>query len=149
MKYFSRVNPMSIEEDGMENLYPKNFLDKVIIRIDFANPIESLREAMDSDFKSEILKHFPISEPPTRMVKKEVKFQITKEESTIEDVNRGELFNWVFYGKNREKSLHINIDFMFIQYSKYTCFDYLKRDFFSIVKPLIPLTNTFGVKRLV
>jgi len=132
----------------MADLYPNNFLDKVIIRIDFANPIESLRNDLDPNLKLEILKQFPISEPPKRMIQKEVTFNITKEKSNIEDINRGELFDWIFHGKNREKSLHLNIDNMYIQYSKYTCFDHLKRDFFSIVKPLISLTDTFGVKRL-
>lgn len=126
--------------------YPNNFLEKVIIRIDFANPIKELRDDINPKINSTIIKAFPIYEP-TDAVEKKLKFEISKNSSKIHEEMREEFKEFIFFGKNREKELHININSLLIIYYKYSSFNILKDDFLSISKSLFTTYELFNIKR--
>ena len=131
----------------MENIYPKNFLDKVIIRIDFANPFEELRNGIAVNFKNKIYPSFPILEPQ-QIFEQKFSLDLSPESSRLKDTKGGEYIDWVFYGKDRDKELHLNINSLFITYSKYSTFDMLRDDFLTVLRPLSELSSSFGIKRL-
>ena len=97
--------------------YKKNYLTRVIARIDFAIPISKLKDNMDANLLKSIKKYFQIME--------EVVETKIPENLSIKA--------WQFYGKNREKNLKICKDFIYIEYLKYTDFIPLKKEFISIL----------------
>lgn len=133
--------------ENMENKYPKNFLDKVIVRIDFASPLEELRDNIPSDLNQTILKCFPILEPK-EIVEGGFEFEFSKEKSRFDQVDKEKYQEWIYFGKNREKELHINVKFFSITYHKYQSFEELRRDFHNISKLLFTISSSFGIKRL-
>lgn len=131
----------------MENKYPNNYLDNVIIRIDFTSPQEDLRDTIPEDLNQEILKCFPILEPK-EMFEGGFEFNISKETQSVNQVNKEKYQEWVYFGKNREKELHITFKFFSISYFKYQSFEELRNDFLKISKLLFTRSPSIGIKRL-
>lgn len=125
-------------------VYKKNFLDKVIARIDF-QPINSIKTTLDTNLSKTALELFPIAEPKKELMG--VKFQFSLKS---EDVKREELARkaeWHYYGINREKHLCIATDFMFIEYLKFDNFDNFINDFYGIMEVLFRAYKDIQVNR--
>jgi uncharacterized protein (TIGR04255 family) len=131
----------------MENKYPKNYLDKVIVRIDFASPLEDLRENIPEDLNQVILKSFPILEPK-EMFEGGFEFKFSKEQQSVDNIGKEKYQDWIYFGKNREKELHISVKFFSITYYKYQSFEELRTDFLNISKTLFTRSPSLGTKRL-
>lgn len=121
----------------MGKVYKKNFLDKVIARLDFATELPGIADTLPAEVAAIAVKHFPIDEP-----KKVVagKVQI----SPIGEVSAeaiGSSIEWHYHGKNREKSLCVAPRVMFIVHKQYQSFDIFKNDFLPIVNALF---NVYG-----
>ena len=126
--------------------YKRNFLSKVIVRIDFVNKIPSINtDLLNTNIKGVIKDNFPIIEP-----RESILFDVRiKAPDAIEKQESEKILEWNFYGKNREKHLHINWENMFIVFFKYNSFDELKSTFIDIAKKLFENYPTeLQVKRL-
>lgn len=128
----------------MSNCYKKPFLNKVITRIDFTAFYDITEKGLPKKTSDEILKIFPIPEPRSVNVK-QVDFigGNTQEKNTQQN-------HLYFYGKNREKTLCITPNFMFIEYLTYDTYDNLKEEFQKIVNVLNNFqefsANRFGLR---
>ena len=129
----------------MENEYKTNFLTNVIVRVDFPNPLP-VHENLPSTLSETILNLFPISEP------KKLKGQTFKFDGTkiqMEGIEKST--EWNYFGKNREKQLVLNSEFMFISQKKYETFTRLNSEFITIIEKLYEnypdlQINRFGLR---
>ena len=73
---------------------------------------------------------FPIAEP-----RKAIADEL---QVSIEQVQRKQqkFTEWIYYGRDREKRLAIAPSWIFASYSRYTAFEDLKVDFFTVLEPL-------------
>lgn len=99
----------------MSKKYKRNFLKKVVLRIDLA---EIINLASLKNFAEEIKKDFPI-------------FQ--------------KLNVWVFFNKNKTKSVELSPDNLVLYYKKYKNSEELLRDVKNVVKKFISI---FGIKTI-
>ncbi len=130
----------------MENKYPNNYLDNVIVRIDFTSPQEDLRQNISEDLNQKILQFFPILEPQEK-IEGEFQVKISKDTQSLDHLNKEKFQEWIYFGKNREKELHITHKFLSITYHKYQAFDELRNDFLNISQKLFAHFPSVGVKR--
>jgi len=122
--------------------YKKDFLIKVIARIDFDTPLPIAADGPAKDIYATVKKRFPITEE-RKVIGKEflIGQNVTKERSI-------ETKEWHYYGKNREKHLTVSPDFMFIEYNKYEYYEMLRDDFLSVSNALFDAYPKLQVKRL-
>jgi uncharacterized protein (TIGR04255 family) len=122
--------------------YKNDFLKKVIVRIDFDNPLLIAAKGPAKDIYDTVKIRFPLTEE-RKVIGKELLIGPgeTKERSI-------ETKEWHYYGKNREKQLTITSKFVFIAYDKYEYYEMLKEDFLSILEALFKAYPQTQVKRL-
>ena len=122
--------------------YKKDFLDKVIVRIDFDTSLPIATKGPAKSIYTIVKERFPITEEK-KIMGKELLIgpDITKERSI-------ETKEWHYYGKNREKRLAISPSFMFIEYNKYEYYEILRDDFLSVLDALFHAYPKIQVKRL-
>ncbi|HUQ84898.1 MAG TPA: TIGR04255 family protein [Candidatus Limnocylindrales bacterium] len=112
----------------MSNKYKKTYLTSVIIRIDLASPISEIEKGLPKNITKNILKFFPISEPQ-KVTEGSIKF----ESAAIQTGPTRLLTIWNFYGKEREKTLSVAEQNLFIEYRTYKSFENLKEEFLSVL----------------
>lgn len=122
--------------------YKKDFLNKVIVKIDFDTPLPIATKGPSKSIYTIVKERFPITEEK-RIIGKEFLIgpDVTKERSI-------EKKEWHYYGKNREKRLAVSPDFMFIEYKKYEYYKILRDDFLSVLDALFHAYPKIQVKRL-
>lgn len=122
--------------------YKKDFLNKVIVRIDFDNPLPIAADGPAKGIYTTVKERFPITEEK-KVIGKELLIgpNVTKERSI-------ETKEWHYYGKNREKHLTVSPNFMFIEYDKYEYYEMLRDDFLSVSYALFEAYPKIQVKRL-
>ncbi len=125
----------------MRKRYRKPFLKTVIVRADFASPIESLQKALPPKVSRLLLKSFPISEPQRAIARE---FMITPEETKE---HKSEEMNWFYYGTNREKKACVSPRFFFVEHLEYGTFENLKNDFLPVIAELFTSVEDLQVKR--
>lgn len=100
----------------MTKRYRETFLKKVIVRVDFASPVESLQTKLPPAVSAALLKAFPISEPQ-KAIAKELKISPQEtEEHTFEQMN------WWYHAKDRQKRACLSFGFFWIEYDVYSSF---------------------------
>ena len=107
--------------------YKRNFLNKVIVRIDFLNKISLLNKQIPKNISNVIQSHFPIAEP-----RESILSELQIKAPNIRELEPKKILDWNFYGKNRKKHLHINWENMFIVFFEYNSFSELKNHFLDI-----------------
>lgn len=124
----------------MQAKYKKNFLKKVVLRVDFASPI-SIEGELEKEISKVVLKNFPILEPKqmTEGVIKIDKAGIggTTKNSTV----------WNYFGKDRDKTLAVGEKFMFIEYDKYMGFDKTSEEFIEVLKTFFAKIENLNISR--
>ena len=122
--------------------YKKDFLNKVIVKIDFDTPLPIATNGPAKSIYGTVKEHFPITEEK-KVIGKELLIgqDVTKERSI-------ESKEWHYYGKNREKHLTITPNVMFIEYNKYEYYEMLREDFLSVSDALFNAYPRLQVKRL-
>ena len=121
--------------------YKKDFLTKVIVRIDFDTPLPIAKSGPAKKIYNIVKERFPITEEKKVMGKQFVIGQNITKERTIETKE------WHYYSKNREKHLTIAPEFMFIEYDKYEYYEILRDDFLSVSFALFDAYPKLHVKR--
>lgn len=122
--------------------YKKDFLNKVLVRIDFDTPLPIATNGPAKGIYSTVKERFPITEEK-KVIGKE--FLIGPGAVKQRSIQSKE---WHYYGKNREKHLTILPNTMFIEYNKYEYYEMLRKDFLSVSDALFNAYPKLQVKRL-
>ncbi len=109
--------------------YKKNFLKKVVVRVDFSDVKMELKGPAKA-FIGAIKSRFPIAE-----VKKLIAHSLRIGGKKNEEL-KGQRNEWLFHAKDRDKFLVIAEDFLAIEISAYKNFELLCEDFLSAVDAL-------------
>ena len=109
--------------------YKKIYLDRVIVRIDLATPIDNLEKGLPKKITNIILKKFPLSEPQQVT---EGTLQINTDGVKSAPTKKFTILN--FHGKEREKTLSVSKDYVYIEYKKYMGYTNMKDEFLSILR---------------
>lgn len=120
----------------MSAQYKKDYLTKVIARLDFATALPGIDEKVPSEIVAIAIESFPIVEPPKNRFSGQIKFG-PKGEISAETTNFSK--EWNYHGKAREKTLCITQEFMLIVFKEYKSFDVLRSDFESIINKLFSI----------
>jgi len=128
----------------MGNCYKQPYLQKVIAKVDFSAKYELPQKGLSKNVSDIILKLFPIPEPK-EVIKKLVNISI---QGTSEvQAKQNHLF---YHGKEREKTLCLTPDFLYVEIKKYDTYQKLKEDFYTIMDVLVSAeefsVNRFGLR---
>lgn len=126
-----RVKGMETEENKImyeDKCYRKTFLKEVIFRIDFLSPLEAIEKSVPKSISKTILKRFPILEPRKAHTQE---FQLTGPNL---HARSSEMTQWVFYGKEREKSIVIDQNAIVFLVKEYKSYENLLEDIDGILK---------------
>lgn len=121
--------------------YNKNYLVKVIARVDFLNEVNEFNKVLTDNLLSLIKKYYKIEDP---------KHMITK---TITNVNgdttteHKNVMQWDFYNNTRIKHLCITSKFIFIEFNKYDNFEELE-PFFEICDKIFEIYKNLKANRI-
>ncbi len=130
----------------METDFLKQYLDQVIIRMDFLQPEDFVSDNIPPDLHSTIMKSFPIAEP-REFLAQELQISGNQEQQKFEQKSL-KIKEWNYYGREREKQFSITKECFFISYKKYESFNMLKEDFSKISKILFSLNPDIQFKRI-
>jgi uncharacterized protein (TIGR04255 family) len=111
-----------------EVCYKKNFLSEVIARADFVSPFPDFDKKLPTELTEIALKRFPIYEPQ-QSVERQIEFKA--EPGPISTKERT-FTQWVFHGKERNKTLNIIPQALMITYTKYVRFEDFRDEFLTI-----------------
>ena len=130
----------------MGKKYANNYISKVIVKIDFLNPIVALNDDIPSKLLSVCKQNFPIPEP------KEIplhEFHIGPPVQNLPSVEekRGTIREWHFFGPERTKHLTITQYYMAIEYTRYSTFEDFGAAFVAMVDALYDTYNEMQIKR--
>lgn len=131
------------EESNLDAIcYRRNFLGAVIARADFLSPIEALASALPADLGKVATSRFPIAEPRKASVQ-EVAF-------SAEDLStrRTEFTEWIFHGKDREKTLYISQNSLWIEVKRYQRYELLRDDFEAVLSAFVRAHPQAQISRL-
>ena len=123
--------------------YNKPFLKQVIVRVDWAVPSPEVATGpLSAAIRTAALTNFPI--PESRKVKAAtVTFTgtgVTSEET--------ESTQWLFHGKEREKTLGITSEALFISYNRYASFEALREEFIDVMNAYVVVYPPGQVNRI-
>ena len=112
--------------------YKKPYLSDVIARVDFLNPIQGIARSLPRDLSKKAKVNFPIAEP-SKATLQELHL------SPLEGLKskETEVTEWNFHGKNRDKTLTIVQNAIFVKYISYESYEALRNDFFDILSSFL------------
>lgn len=120
-----------------ENICYKNpFIKEAIIRFDFPSEIPNIEKGLPPKVTQAALKLFPIFEPQ-KMQTHEVQLQLGGDEAKTKIT---EITNSIFHGLEREKTLSISPNSLYVQIRQYRTFELLLKE---IMLPLSALCESF------
>ncbi len=123
------------------NCYKRNFIKKVIAKIDFSLPTNMFTPESVADAVIEIKKRFPISEQSTAS---QHGLQITNEGVKSSKI---EFPEWIFHGENRDKMLKVNQLFIEILLTKYFSEDDFNNDLIIPISHLLKINPQTSIRR--
>ena len=121
--------------------YKRNFLKEVIARIDFINPIKSLEKEIPKKITRSIKENFPIVEPRKAIAQE---LQISPRSFSHKSQ---EFIEWNFHGKNKDKTLTISQNSIFVSYKKYESYENLKNEYLEIVNTIAEIYDDIQARR--
>ncbi len=130
-------------ELSVQKVYKKNYLKKVVARVDFLNPIISLNSELPMEVISSIKQSFPITEPK-EFITEEFQFKPDSFERTKKEKTK----QWFFYAKQRDKYVCISQDYMSVTFDVYDSFESLRAPFLKILDSLFNNFNDLQGKRM-
>jgi uncharacterized protein (TIGR04255 family) len=111
--------------------YARTFLSEVAVQIDFLEPPDPLNGmVLPANIQAELKKNFPIYEPGSAS-SHELLFS---EEGVA--ASREEFRQWVYHGKEREKTISLNKKQACIRASEYSTYETLKEDVLSPINAI-------------
>lgn len=127
-------------------IYKNHYLTSVILRVDFASPEETLKQALSAKVKNTCVKYFPIFED--RKVEERQVLVNNKPSAKNTIISTEEMSEWYFFGKEREKRLCITHSYMFVDFKEYKTFAEFKAQFFEVLDELITAYPTININRV-
>lgn len=124
------------------NCYKKNFVNKVVARIEFATPTQLFNSESISEVVAEIKKRFPISEQ-AKASQHEIKIS---EKGGIEP-KITEFPEWIFNSLDRAKRLKVNQNFIEILLTKYDSEVDFRDDLILPISHLLKINPNLTIKR--
>ena len=113
-----------------EVCYGKSFLKQVIIKIDFASPLEKLEKGPPVRFVVPITKSFPIIEPTDVMT---AEVAVNPQGIAHKQVTERQ---WNYFSRERDTQLALAPSNAFIVYNRYTTYENTKEQFGTLVDAL-------------
>lgn len=110
--------------------YRDNTITNAIIRLDFANPIQTINTELAAAVRSASLCCFEIPEK-NEIHSQEIEVSNGPGKKSIA-MNDSTIVEWVFKGKSTRKELKITKDSFLVEVQEYSSFEELKRDFLSV-----------------
>lgn len=123
--------------------YAQPYLSEVIVRLDFLNSIEEIKDKLPSQISKKIKKLFPIAEPQ-RIIASELQLNSGTEIKARDKTG----MEWRFFGKDREKRLNLGRQAIAITYDTYTSYEDLKKDFHTTLDACFEVFPDLQGKRL-
>ena len=111
--------------------YGKSFLKQVIVRVDFATPLDKLERNVPSKLLNAIVESFPIIEP-SEMLSHEVSIEgaaLQGKQITVKQ--------WNYFAKDRSRQLTLTPQCIFVLYTAYKDFEETKEQFGNVVSALL------------
>ena len=130
-------------------VYAKNFLNKVIVRLDFASALVGINESVPSKVAKYVTSNFPIKDPGQEIRLGQIKFEKDGKVNAHSQVAGRE---WKFHGAKRDKTVSIASQWAWIEYRAYQSVDVLRKDFIGLVDVLFEeyadqmVINRFGMR---
>lgn len=125
-----------------EICYKQAFLKEVIARVDFASQIDSLEKSVPSVIANAALERFPIIEERKALAQE---LLLLKEELHHKQRRFTE---WNYHGRERQKRLAIAPEFAYVTYTKYSRYEELIDDFFTVISVLCQKYSDLRFARL-
>ena len=124
----------------MQEEYKKNYIDKVILRIDFPSEPLEIEDKIPKDLLVEILKLFPI--PEEREVH-EKGYKIHIENDKLDVSTSDKIKEWYHYSKDKKKLVCVSKKYVFFVYKEWNdkSFIELKNIFDKIISILFRISN--------
>ena len=135
-----------------EICYKKNYLSEVIAKVDFATPLSQLQgSALPKEVADVIQKRYPIFEPQ-KEIRNEIVLKIGKVEEDEADVggvstNSVEFNKLVFFGENREKTITITPESIYVNLKNYKDYNDFKLDIIEPIEKIISVGNNGQIAR--
>lgn len=107
--------------------YQKPFLKEVIVRVDFATPVEKLEKSVPPKLFRTIAQNFPIVEPADVLM-----HEVAIEGDSLRSKNTS-MKQWSYFSKDRGQQLTLASQSFFLQYKKYNSFEDTKGHFDAVV----------------
>jgi uncharacterized protein (TIGR04255 family) len=111
--------------------YQKSFLKQVIVRVDFATPLDSLEKNVPSKLLNSIVESFPIIEPAD-VIAHELSLDGNAFKSK-QTMNK----QWNYFAKDRSRQLTLTPQYIFVLYTAYRDFEETKEQFGIVVNALL------------
>ena len=116
--------------------YKKNYLSEVIARIDFAQTVATLNQAILPETIQDVIKlRYPIFESIKGMTQ-----GVTITEAGI-TTDSQEFQQWVYHGENREKTITITQHYITVSLKEYSDYENFKLD---VIKPIEEISRLEG-----
>ena len=126
----------------MVRKYEKPFLEKVLMRVDFASPSLDVAAGLPAVVTKKLLPLFPIIEP--REIKTAL-FEISSASAkTIEPTS---VVHWTLFGRDKEKTLLIAPDHFYIEQSQYVSYESLKAEFDVVLEAVTSIFTSMPISR--
>lgn len=124
--------------------YKKDFLDQVIVRADFAAPLEIARSGPPKSVTKVVSKAFPVPELRKLVVRN---VRVTKKDTQISSEEKHE---WWYHSNDRRKLTRIAESSLSVEYKKgkHRDFETLQKDFLPIVGAMYDAFDGLQVQRL-
>ena len=115
--------------------YESPFLKEVVVRIDYPSFLSGNEESLPKKIEAAILSNFPIPEPRTLHAHEVLITDATSQTSKVE------MKEWVFHGKDRDKTLIVGQTYLTLSIKKYKNFENLVSE---IKAPLEAIYRNFA-----
>lgn len=122
--------------------YKKPFLKDVIFRIDFGSRIDAFTRNLPPKLATAALKRFPLPEPQKAQSK-----SVTFLPNSVQ-TETAETMEWVYHGRNREKTLTITAQSLFVSHRKYESFEKLHEDLDHTLSALYETQQDLSIARV-
>lgn len=122
--------------------YRKTFLKEVILRIDFPAPLPAFTKTIPAKVSKAALSRFPVSESQ-KIQAQELQFSATG----LSTSSREEM-QWIFNGKDREKTLVVAPQHMVYITKDYKTFEEMTDDFFHVLNALRSVESDLVISRM-
>ncbi len=122
--------------------YEKSFLKEVVVRIDFPSLPNDMTTTLPKTLENAIIANFPIPEPRTAQV-----HEVLMSETTVQ-TSRTETKEWVFHGKDRDKTLIVGCNYFTLSIKKYKNYENLLSDIKAPLDALYQHASAVSANRI-